>query len=225
MGKRKITARELLADVKQGLGDPALMEKYKLSAQGLQSVFQKLVKAGLMTQAELDSRNPSSERTVDIGLYICTACGNIQSKEFTTCPRCGFEPPRTKTLIEEAPRPQFAAAAKRPDKQGEADKSPKGGETGPEAVVKTDPLSDYQQVLKYARTLAIAATVCYAVFIVALLLVAGFAARQPFPYLANAVIAVVAMGALGTILFVISWAMTGVFRHLAKMVSTSSESS
>lgn len=225
MSKRRITAREMLVDVRQGISDPALMEKYKLSAQGLQSVFQKLLKAGVMTQAQLDARNPLSERTVDIGLYICTACGNIQGKEFTTCPRCGFEPPRAKTQVEEAPQPKFPARAKRAGKPARAGESSKAPATEREAAVEAIPLSDYQQVLKYSRMLGIVATVCYIVFVVALLVVAGFAAKQPFPYLTHAVVALVAVGLLGTILFFISRAMMGVFRHLTKMLSRLVESS
>ena len=62
MEKRKITAREVLRDIRSGLSDQDLMEKYTLSAQGLQSVFHKLVNAGVITQAELDDRVPISER-------------------------------------------------------------------------------------------------------------------------------------------------------------------
>ena len=61
MAKRKITGREVLKDIKAGMDDPELMDKYKLSAQGLQSVFNKLVNAGVLTQAELDARVPVSE--------------------------------------------------------------------------------------------------------------------------------------------------------------------
>ncbi len=90
MEKRKITAREMLKDIRAGLSDQDLMEKYSLSAQGLQSVFAKLVQAGAVTQTELDDRISFGERTVDLGLFICPACGNIQGKEFTQCPRCSF---------------------------------------------------------------------------------------------------------------------------------------
>ncbi len=99
MEKRRITAREILADVRTGVGDPALMEKYKLSAQGLQSVFNKLLKAGALTQAELDARVPMSQRTVDLGLNVCRACGHIESKEFVECPRCGFVSPDAGTAV------------------------------------------------------------------------------------------------------------------------------
>jgi uncharacterized protein (UPF0212 family) len=88
MKKRKITAREVLGDVRTGVSDPALMEKYRLSAQGLQSVFNKLLK--VLTQEELDV--PMSERTVDLGLFICPACGNIQGNSqsalWICCSKC-----------------------------------------------------------------------------------------------------------------------------------------
>jgi hypothetical protein len=91
--KRKITARDILKDIRSGADDAALMKNYRLSAQGLQSVFGKMLKAGVVTQQELEERVPVSERTVELGLYVCPACGNIQGKEFTECPRCGFVTP------------------------------------------------------------------------------------------------------------------------------------
>jgi len=41
MGKKTINATEILADIKAGMDDSALMEKYQLFEKGLQSVFQK----------------------------------------------------------------------------------------------------------------------------------------------------------------------------------------
>lgn len=72
------------------MDDRQLMEKYRLSAQGLQSLFSKMVQAGVISKEELDERVPPIEKTVELG-FICTACGNIQSEKFKTCPRCGFE--------------------------------------------------------------------------------------------------------------------------------------
>jgi hypothetical protein len=116
MEKRKLKPKEIVRDIRAGTDDATLMQRYALSAQGLQSVFSKLVQAGMVTQGEVDDRVPMAERTVDIGLYICPACGNIQAREFTACPRCGFsvpgylkrpkepEPPK-----EEPPKPTLAS--------------------------------------------------------------------------------------------------------------------
>lgn len=58
MVKPKIDAQQALDDIRSGLDDYALMDKYNLSAKGLQSLFSKLVSVGAITQAELDRRGP-----------------------------------------------------------------------------------------------------------------------------------------------------------------------
>jgi hypothetical protein len=93
VAKRKITAKEIMADLKSGLDDPALMKKYNLSSEGLQSLFKKMLKAGVVTRQDLDSRTPALEKTVELGLFICPACGNIEHTEFNKCPKCGFAAP------------------------------------------------------------------------------------------------------------------------------------
>jgi uncharacterized protein (DUF433 family) len=44
--KRKISARELLTDVRAGLNDSNLMEKYQLDKEGLQYLLRRLVDSG-----------------------------------------------------------------------------------------------------------------------------------------------------------------------------------
>lgn len=48
MAQRQVSAREVLKDVRAGMDDARLMEKYRLSSTGLQSLFQQLVEAGLL---------------------------------------------------------------------------------------------------------------------------------------------------------------------------------
>jgi hypothetical protein len=50
MEKIIIDAREVLLDIRSGIDDYALMKKYRLSAKGVQSLFDKLSKAGLIKQ-------------------------------------------------------------------------------------------------------------------------------------------------------------------------------
>lgn len=45
-----VDAKQALDDIRSGMGDLALMQKYKLSSKGLQSLFRKLGAAGLLTQ-------------------------------------------------------------------------------------------------------------------------------------------------------------------------------
>lgn len=89
MPKPKISAKELIADIRAGMDDPALMNKYGLSAQGLQSAFKKVIEAKALKQSELDNRVPLAERTVDI-VWKCPACGKPQTIVFDECPECGL---------------------------------------------------------------------------------------------------------------------------------------
>ncbi len=56
MERRKISAREAVADIRSGMDDSALMTKYGLSAEGLQTLFDKLVNTGFIDLAEIRPR-------------------------------------------------------------------------------------------------------------------------------------------------------------------------
>jgi hypothetical protein len=62
-----INAQEAARDVRAGLGDAALMGKYRLTSRGLRSMVDKLVAVGLITQADLDRRRLGlQEHTVSL---------------------------------------------------------------------------------------------------------------------------------------------------------------
>ncbi len=54
--KRKLKAKDFLKDVKRGMGDNELMEKYLLSRRALQSALRQLIELGLATPLELSNR-------------------------------------------------------------------------------------------------------------------------------------------------------------------------
>ena len=54
--KRKIKAKDIVSDIRQGMSDSQLMEKHTLSSKGLQSVFRKLVDANAIKPRELFNR-------------------------------------------------------------------------------------------------------------------------------------------------------------------------
>jgi hypothetical protein len=64
--KKIIQARDIVMDIRSGMTDTELMEKYGLSAKGLDSAFQKLVKGRVMTVAEIYGQARSGEDTVVI---------------------------------------------------------------------------------------------------------------------------------------------------------------
>src|SRR5512143_2155200 len=66
MNKRIIKARDIVRDVRSGMTDTELMEKYGLSAKGLESAFTKLVNSGIMTVGEVYGQRRSGQDTVII---------------------------------------------------------------------------------------------------------------------------------------------------------------
>jgi len=64
--KKIIQARDIVKDIRTGLTDAELMEKYGLSAKGLESAFQKLVNSRIMTVAEVYGQARFGEDTVII---------------------------------------------------------------------------------------------------------------------------------------------------------------
>jgi hypothetical protein len=64
MGTRKISAKEVVGDIKSGMSDAELMKKHDLSAKGLESLFEKLVKAGLVDEPILKKRAAAKGRQV-----------------------------------------------------------------------------------------------------------------------------------------------------------------
>lgn len=64
--KRKVSAREILADLKSGKPNNDLMDKYGLSGKGLTSIFRKLINSGAASESLLRDRMPVVDDTVDL---------------------------------------------------------------------------------------------------------------------------------------------------------------
>jgi len=64
--KIKINAGDIVRDVRSGMTDSELIEKYHLSSRGLQSAFLKLVAGGFLHPDELENRVPWYDDTADI---------------------------------------------------------------------------------------------------------------------------------------------------------------
>jgi len=56
LGKRAIKSEEVIADIRSGISDLELAEKYNLSPPGLESLLGHLVDSGLLSQGELEDR-------------------------------------------------------------------------------------------------------------------------------------------------------------------------
>jgi hypothetical protein len=105
-----IQIREILTDIRAGMTDGSLMDKYRLSAKGLQNVLDQLIDAGVIGPSELDQRMLTFDTTVDVREMMkqfqpeerpfsgdaaskvpekCPACGAPQTILFDDCPMCG----------------------------------------------------------------------------------------------------------------------------------------
>jgi uncharacterized protein (DUF433 family) len=62
--KRRIDTKELVTDIRSGVTDVELMEKYKLSSRGLQRVFAKLVDSGAVMADDISGRSIAYDDSV-----------------------------------------------------------------------------------------------------------------------------------------------------------------
>lgn len=96
-GKRKVSAREILLDIRSGMGETRLKLKYRLSDRSLESVYRKLVASGALSHEEIP-RAPLSPMTPVESLppdpqsheWKCPACGASHPVETAECPACGI---------------------------------------------------------------------------------------------------------------------------------------
>ena len=64
--KPTIKAKDIVNDLRSGLTNLELMEKYGISSKGLQSIFAKLIEAKAVRDGELDGRVPFADDTVNL---------------------------------------------------------------------------------------------------------------------------------------------------------------
>ncbi len=66
MAKITVSAKEILADIKAGMDDTALMKRCGFSDNGLQSIFKNLVDAGVLKQSELENETVQPGQSVEV---------------------------------------------------------------------------------------------------------------------------------------------------------------
>lgn len=80
--------KSILTDIRSGVSDAEIMEKFGLSHRGLLSLISKLLWDGLLTQEDLAKRK-SLARTIFMPVLRCRLCKEIQFEKVAQCPRCG----------------------------------------------------------------------------------------------------------------------------------------
>jgi hypothetical protein len=95
MSKRKIMAKEIVSDLRLGLTNSELMEKYRLRGEALRYICKRLIDAGLMTELEFYERTNLTESDVFRALseasepvLKCACCGSRLPEEGGDCVLC-----------------------------------------------------------------------------------------------------------------------------------------
>ncbi|MGB6065528.1 MAG: hypothetical protein WBG50_12015 [Desulfomonilaceae bacterium] len=78
MTKRTIKAKEILADINAGMDDARLMDKYTITAKGLESVVAKLSAAGLLKDRKLGAGSHELSEAIPVPYPIGGPAGSIR---------------------------------------------------------------------------------------------------------------------------------------------------
>jgi hypothetical protein len=94
--KRRLSAKQIMSDIRSGMDRTELKSKYGLSEKALELVFSKLLAAGAVTVQDMrhlkSGPEPSalpSHREPVTHQWQCPACNAPQSSEMSECPACG----------------------------------------------------------------------------------------------------------------------------------------
>ena len=94
--KTRIKASQIVSDIRSGVSEPELKQKYGLSDKSLEQVLGKLAAAGLLTDIEIQKWNkphenydPGPRPEVRIPQWRCPSCNAPQPEEKDECPVCG----------------------------------------------------------------------------------------------------------------------------------------
>jgi hypothetical protein len=94
--KRKLSAKQILADIRSGMDAPALKREHSLSDKSFEYVLKQLSAKGLLTPDEmrrLEPRTGSPERSPKpppaLARWRCPACNAPQPAEMAECTACG----------------------------------------------------------------------------------------------------------------------------------------
>lgn len=91
--KRRISASKIIADIRSGMSETALMQKYGLSESGLKKTLGKLVDSGHLQEDEIPRRQapetspvPEPQKKVQLR---CPSCDAEWTEDVDECPFCG----------------------------------------------------------------------------------------------------------------------------------------
>jgi len=99
--KRKIKAKPFVKDLRDGMGDTELMQKYTLTERQLHKVFQRLVDAGVIDEMELFMRTSLSDSTFTKAFVAARYAGQASDDLEEITPPRDLETPSEIAMKEE----------------------------------------------------------------------------------------------------------------------------
>ena len=97
MLKREVNVNSVLKDIRAGGDDTALMLKYRLTAKGLKSLLDKMVKAGHIEEWELEQRTAAIHEAVTVVADIADLTGEVKPVSPDQPPKISPKPIDEKT--------------------------------------------------------------------------------------------------------------------------------
>jgi hypothetical protein len=85
---RSLKAKDILNDLRAGMDDALLMEKYGLTPRGIANLLDKLVSQGLLSPEEIEVVKVK-DPDVSLPVYKCSVCSELQFARLSRCPHCG----------------------------------------------------------------------------------------------------------------------------------------
>lgn len=125
----RVNAQEAARDIRSGMDDFALMQKYQISAKGIQSLFNKLIEVGLVRQTDLDRRNIGFEHTVALTEDMLSLSAALKT--------LGLHRPVVAT--DKGPQQAAGAPRKKPPQPQREDPTPAVEEKVEDATVPEEP--------------------------------------------------------------------------------------
>jgi hypothetical protein len=168
MEKKTLNAKEVLDDIKAGMDEAALMEKYQLSEKGLQSLLKKLMHAGVLKPKKRGPEKPTSapEKAV-ASAWKCPICGNPQNTQYNKCPECSVIAARFQENI--ATTQQLGAIEAGPSPSAEEFQAP----PAPSNDISKSNLDKIKEVLRNPYGLAIVAIAVLVGIIIGVVLISS----------------------------------------------------
>ena len=181
-GRRKLSAKEILAEVKSGLSNAQLMAKYGISGEALEKVLTKIVGSGLIEKTEFDLRMSDLKGDKDQlpTYWKCPSCNMPQPLKCEVCPQCGIIV--EKFVKDKAHGTVVEEQIEDPTKVVEQPEHPEGGNQIPVSQIVDDIRSgsNFQQLMeKYAFSAESLQKLLTKMLFAGLLKPSGIAALKP----------------------------------------------